>query len=704
MNSTVQRFASRRFDVLLTLVGFLGVVLFLTLYNEAFPDATIDLTLSRDQIAQRANDYLKSQGYAASDYESVVNFNQSWWASVYMQRTLGVAETNRLVKAERLPIWTWNARWFKPQQQEEFSLELMPDGEVIGFSHTISETAPGAALDQDAARVIAEKYLTTDRQLNLSNLEETSASSQEQPGGRIDHRFEWKRRDFAIGDGDLRCSISVQGDRVGSYWNWLRVPEAFERDFSTQRNIAGYINNTSYFIGFTLFAAIALSALVIGGLRGVIEWRTMLIPALLVGGISLLSGLNTLPLYKAGYSTTDNYVLFWLSNFMNILYNALYNLVFVAILWLGGTVLTKQRWPRQDKILPRGDRWLTLSLYGWRGLMLGGVSFGYVTLFYVIAVKFFNSWTPLDAPGGYAVATPFPFLGPLRSGIIPAATEELLFRLIGITAVLLVLKKRWLALLIPGALWAFAHTGYVTDPIILRGIELTIEAGLISGLFFLRFGLFTTIMAHFVYNAGLGALPLLRSSDPYFVFSGLIVIAVMFVPILPGVIKWLRLRAHPIALAVAAPQIDRATVDDADRLTALAIKDTDWSTLLNDPSVVVVCARTNPEIVGVAAGKIEEDGTAKIITTYIVPAQRRHYLGSELIDHLTNVLRERGAKFMEVTIAWHDALGIGFFAGQGWKQRVRVYGRSLLPPEARPTGRRAKIRAWFKRFQNEPLD
>ncbi len=358
----------------------------------------------------------------------------------------------------------------------------------------------------------------------------------------------------ADGAGDLRRSVVVQGDRVGSYAYWLRVPEAFERDFAAQRNMASYINNTSYFIGFTLFGAIALAALALGALRGVIEWRKAVLPALLVGGITLLAGLNYLPLYKAGYSTTNNYVLFWLGNLVNILFDALYNLIFVAILWLGGTYLAKQRWPRQDKILPRGDRWPTLSLYGWRGLMLGGVSFGYVTLFYVIAVKFFNGWTPLDAPGSYALATPFPFLGPLRNGIVPATTEELLFRLIGITAILLALKKRWLALLIPGALWAFAHTGYVTEPIILRGIELTIEA-VILGLFFLRFGLFVTIMSHFVYNAGLGALPLLRSSDPYFVFSGLIVIAAMLVPIIPGVIIWLRRRAHPIA-PVAAPMID----------------------------------------------------------------------------------------------------------------------------------------------------
>ncbi len=700
MNSTVQRLASRRFDVLLTLFGILGILLFLALYAEAFPDAAIDLTLSRDQIAQRATAYLTARGYEVGDYEFVVDFNENSWASFYLQRTLGVAETNRLVKAERLPIWTWNARWFKPQQQEEFTLELMPDGEVIGFSHTISESAPGAALDQAAARAIAEKYLTTDRQLSLTDLEEVSASSNEQPGGRVDHHFEWKRQGFSVGEADLRRSISVQGDRVGSYAYWLRVPEAFQRDFSAQRNVAWFIDDTAFYIGFGLFTVIALGAMILGGMRGLIDWRKALLPALLVGGISLLSGLNYLPLYKSGYATTNNYLLFWLGNITSILFNALYNFAFVAVLWLGGTYLAKVRWPRQDKILPRGDKWLTRSLYGWRGLMLGGISFGYVVLFYVIAVRFFNSWTPIEAPGGYAVATPFPFLGPLATGLIPATTEELLFRLIGVTAVLLALKKRWLALLIPGALWAFAHTGYITDPIILRGIELTIEAVLL-GLFFLRFGVFVTIMSHFVFNAGLTALPLLRSSDPYLVFSGLIVIAAMFVPIIPGVIIWLRRRAHPIA-PVAAPQIELATVDDVERLTALAIAEADWPTWLNDPAVVVVRATASPHIVGVAAGKIDESGTTKILTTFVDPQWRRQYLGSDLIDHLMEVLRERGAQAVQATVETHDDRGIGFFARQGWRQEVRVYSRSLLPEE-KPHGWRNVMRGWISQLRSNVL-
>jgi hypothetical protein len=44
MNSTVPRFASRHIDGLLTLPGFLG----LALYDEALPDAAIDLALLRD--------------------------------------------------------------------------------------------------------------------------------------------------------------------------------------------------------------------------------------------------------------------------------------------------------------------------------------------------------------------------------------------------------------------------------------------------------------------------------------------------------------------------------------------------------------------------------------------------------------------------------------------------------------------------------
>ena len=117
---------------------------------------------------------------------------------------------------------------------------------------------------------------------------------------------------------------------------------------------------------------------------------------------------------------------------------------------------------------------------------------------------------------------------------MPPSPEELLFRLVGISFFLWIFpKQRWLAVLIPGMLWAFAHASYVSYPIYARGIELTIEA-IIMGIIFLKFDLFTTIMSHFTYNMIIVSVPLLRSSDPYFQFSGLIVLAVLAVPLLPG--------------------------------------------------------------------------------------------------------------------------------------------------------------------------
>ncbi len=105
-----------------------------------------------------------------------------------------------------------------------------------------------------------------------------------------------------------------------------------------------------------------------------------------------------------------------------------------------------------------------------------------------------------------------------------------------------------------------------------------------------------------------------------------------------------------------------------------------------------------------AAGKIADDGTTKILTVYVDPQWRRQYLGSELIDHLADVLRERGTKSVQATIEARDDRGIGFFASQGWRQRVRVYSRSLLPEEAKPKGWRNVVRGWTRRLKSNSID
>jgi len=56
--------------------------------------------------------------------------------------------------------------------------------------------------------------------------------------------------------------------------------------------------------------------------------------------------------------------------------------------------------------------------------------------------------------------------------------------------------------------------------------------GVILGLVFLRYGLETVIISHFVINVLLVSLPLLKSESPYFLISGLIVLMFLFLPII----------------------------------------------------------------------------------------------------------------------------------------------------------------------------
>ena len=115
------RSSSRRFELLITVLGLLGLALFVLLYDQAFPTAALDLKLSRDEIAQRAQAYMQAQGYDLHGHEFALTFGEDEWASIYLQRTLGIPETNRRMRAEQLPVWAWNARWFRPLQKEEFS-------------------------------------------------------------------------------------------------------------------------------------------------------------------------------------------------------------------------------------------------------------------------------------------------------------------------------------------------------------------------------------------------------------------------------------------------------------------------------------------------------------------------------------------------------------------------------------------------------
>lgn len=123
---------------------------------------------------------------------------------------------------------------------------MTPAGEVVAFSHSLPEDAPGARFSPDEARSLAQRYLTEDRGWSLSDWEAVTASTEDRAGGRIDHHFEWKRRSWGVGESELRLAVDVQGNRVDGYGYWLKVPATANHFYglSTQVPATVYVATT----------------------------------------------------------------------------------------------------------------------------------------------------------------------------------------------------------------------------------------------------------------------------------------------------------------------------------------------------------------------------------------------------------------------------------------------------------------------------
>ena len=121
-------------------------------------------------------------------------------------------------------------------KKEEFQATVTTSGELVSFSHLIEEEAPGASLAEAEARRLAETFLTGELGRDLTALDFVEAQAQERPN-RIDYTFSWKLRDFAVGEAHYRFYVRLQGDQIGGFGEYLKIPEAWERDYAELRSL-----------------------------------------------------------------------------------------------------------------------------------------------------------------------------------------------------------------------------------------------------------------------------------------------------------------------------------------------------------------------------------------------------------------------------------------------------------------------------------
>ena len=292
--------------------GILGAGVAYTYFFRAFPEASVEFKVPRADALATAKQFAAAQGAQPGGYDSSIVFDLDDTAKTYLEREIGLQQANQMM-ANEVHIWYWRTRFFRPLQKEEFDVRVDPAGGIVGYARRLEEAAPGARLERAAAQATAESFLrdTLHMDLSLYDFREEEANLTERPVRR-DWSFSWERRGFRAKDASYRLTVTLAGNRVNGYNEYLKVPEAWKLDYERLRSS----NNLFEYVALLPYAFLiggCLYVIVLLGRRGLLEWRIGLALGVFITILYFVMTMNQWPLDRAEYDTNTPYLSFFLS-------------------------------------------------------------------------------------------------------------------------------------------------------------------------------------------------------------------------------------------------------------------------------------------------------------------------------------------------------------------------------------------------------
>src|SRR5579885_1014186 len=528
------RFLSLCFLVLLATVWFSA-----RFFYRAFPEASIDFRVTREEAGRLAGAFLRSRGLNPAGYREAARFRYDDDAKTFLERELGLERANRIMGA-RVRLWQWSRRWFRPLEKEEFRVDVTPRGETVGFAHLIPEAAARPSVSPEQARALAEGFLREVMHRDPAGLAFVEGSSVSRPA-RTDHIFAWKEHDFDVKGATYRVEVTVLGSEIGGYREYLKIPETWQRDYERlrSRNLAAQTMDTA----LMMLLGVGLLVMLLRNVRRRdVPWRQAGVVGVTGAVLIFLSNWNSRPLAEFAYPTTDSYGSFVARQLLQSLLSALAGGGLLFLLTAGAEPLYRRAYPKPvalgNLFRLRGLRTKRFFKGAILGLTLTGVFVAYQTAFYLLAYRW-GAWSPADVPYDDLLNTRLPWLFVLLGGFLPAVSEEFMFRMFSIPFLRKLLRSAPAAVVLAGFIWGFGHAGYPQQPFYIRGVEVGI-GGVALGWIMLRWGILPTLVWHYSVDAMYSAMLLLRSHSLYFRLSGAASAGIIVLPVLVALIAYWR--------------------------------------------------------------------------------------------------------------------------------------------------------------------
>lgn len=521
-------------------IAAISIAVIANWFSAAFPEASIDFRYDDTTSKRIADSVMSAQRFDTRGMTHTVVFEPDDVARIFLERSLGLERANEVMKREVL-VWQWRHRWFRPLQEEEFTVDIAPTGELVSLVRTIPESRRMQTVDAPSAQRIAEEFLA---RAGAKNVELISQSERQLPG-RTQRIYTWRSRSIRPAGAEYRHTITVDGNSVSSYGQRLKVPDDWLRDYKELRSK----NNAAGGVDLIFFIATTIAALVVFVTRlrrGDLRVRFLLGVGLVAFVLSAGSNLNSYPSALASYDTTMSFPAF-LTRFVSlqVLVPSLGVAMLLIVICGAGEVLYREHLP-QHLAMPRLRAATSLtSKRVFRSIILGYtlVAFfiAYQTMFYVIAEKF-GAWAPAEIPYDNSLLnTPMPWLAVLFGGFFPAMSEEFLSRAFSIPFFqrLFRFRSSIFAIVLAAYIWGFGHSTYPNQPFYIRGIEVG-TAGVALGFLLQTFGLLPLVIWHYTVDAVYTALMLLRSGNLYDTISAGIASMIFTIPLIASIVLYLR--------------------------------------------------------------------------------------------------------------------------------------------------------------------
>jgi len=533
------------------LVSVLCTAWAVTNFGQAFPLVTLDVTMDRSAALAAAESLATERGWGPEDARQAVEFSLDGRVQSFVELEAGGKEAyGEMLRGDLYSPYRWVVRRFAEGETNESVIRFRPDGTPYGFREKLPEDEPGASLESDAAREVAEVAVAAGWDVDLGDYDLVEESHEVRPGGRTDHTLVYERPDIPIGDGHYRLRLTVAGDRFTELTHFIKIPEAFSRRYQEMRSA-----NDGIATGATF--AIVILYMVGGCVIGLffllrerwVVWKPAVKWALLVASLQALVVLNQWPLLWMGYDTAISSTTFALQQIAIAIAQLVGMGALLSISFIAAESLTRRAFPEHIQFWKSwsGEVAPTRAMLGRTvaGFLLIGIFFAYDVWLYVFANSNLGWWTPSSAlfdPN--VLANYFPWLTSIAISLQAGFWEECLFRAVPIAGAALLGRrfgKRWMwiagAMVLQAVIFGAGHANYPAQPAYARLVELIIPALGFGGLY-LVFGLVPAIVLHFAFDVVWFALPLFTADTPGIWIDRGLVILLTLVPL------WVVLRAR----------------------------------------------------------------------------------------------------------------------------------------------------------------